>query len=269
MRKVIAAYSLVLLANALVAQTAPRTTLSPSGRNAAPSGRNASPSSSQERQAAQQRSPQSGQRTTARPSPENQPVMAPRLPQVAPPLYYGQSNSRPNTTARGTASTAKKGKAQETVPIQWLTLEQAVEKSKTEKRKIYVDVYTDWCSWCKHMDSTTFVDPSVARYLNEHFYPVKFNAEQQQEIVFKDKTYQFKKSTGSRGLHELTAEWLGNRLSYPTSIFLDEQLNLIQPVPNYQEPAKMETILHYFGTNSHLRTPWESYERNFVPSKEK
>ncbi|HRG07218.1 MAG TPA: DUF255 domain-containing protein, partial [Cyclobacteriaceae bacterium] len=43
--------------------------------------------------------------------------------------------------------------------VKWITFEEAVEKSKTEKRKIFIDVYTDWCGWCKVMDKNTFTDP--------------------------------------------------------------------------------------------------------------
>lgn len=187
-------------------------------------------------------------------------------------------NSRPATYAPPTNGSATKGisngssqkattlKPAERGVVNWMTLEQALEKSKTEKRKIFVDMYTDWCGWCKHMDSTTFVDAKVARYLNEHFYPVKFNAEQEKDIVFKDKVYKFKKS-GSRGYHELAALWLNNRLSFPTVVFLDETQQLIQPVPGYQEANKMEAIINYFGSDSHKKTPWESYEKNFAPKR--
>lgn len=157
-------------------------------------------------------------------------------------------------------------KAVERVTINWMTLEEAMEKSKTEKRKIFVDVYTTWCGWCKHMDSTTFVNGAVARYLNDHYYPVKFNAEQQNDIVFKDKTYHFKKS-GTRGHHELAAEWLNNRLTFPTVVFLDENMTLIQPLAGYQDANKMEAIINYFGTDSHKKVPWESYEKKFVPQQ--
>ena len=157
-------------------------------------------------------------------------------------------------------------KPDERVTINWMTLEEAMEKNKTEKRKIFVDVYTTWCGWCKHMDSTTFVNGAVAKYLNEHYYPVKFNAEQQNDIVFKDKTYHFKKS-GNRGHHELAAEWLNNRLTFPTVVFLDENLTLIQPLAGYQDANKMEAIINYFGTDSHKKVPWESYEKKFVPQQ--
>ena len=45
--------------------------------------------------------------------------------------------------------------------IQWITWEQLAEKSKKEKRKVVVDVYTDWCGWCKRMDASTFSQPQT------------------------------------------------------------------------------------------------------------
>jgi thioredoxin-related protein len=176
-------------------------------------------------------------------------------------------NSGSGLTARsaGTTGSLKAPslkKSPEAGKVNWMTLEQAVERNKTEKRKIFIDVMTDWCGWCKRMDSTTFVNPAVANYLNEHYYPVKFNAEQQQDIVFNGKTYHFKRN-GLRGYHELAAEWLNNRLSFPTTVFLDENQTLIQPLPGYQDATKMEAIINYFGGDNHKKTPWESYERNF------
>jgi uncharacterized protein YyaL (SSP411 family) len=73
--------------------------------------------------------------------------------------------------------------------VEWMSFEQALEAQKIEKKKIFVDLYTDWCSWCKRMDKTTMKDPDIIRYLNSTFYPVKFNAEQETEIKFKGKTY--------------------------------------------------------------------------------
>ena len=130
--------------------------------------------------------------------------------------YNGNGTARTVTTP--VQKTVSVKPPAEPVKINWMTLEEALEKSKTEKRKIFVDVMTDWCGWCKRMDETTFTDPAVAQYLNEHFYAVKFNAEQTNDIVFQNKTYHFKSSNG-RGYHELAAEWLNNRLSFPTSVF--------------------------------------------------
>ena len=38
-------------------------------------------------------------------------------------------------------------------------------------RKYFIDVYTDWCGWCKKMDKDTFQNPEVAAYMaNELLY---------------------------------------------------------------------------------------------------
>jgi thiol-disulfide isomerase/thioredoxin len=46
-----------------------------------------------------------------------------------------------------------------------------------EKKLIFVDAYTDWCSWCKVMDNETFSDPEVAKFMNDKFVPVKYEME--------------------------------------------------------------------------------------------
>lgn len=199
----------------------------------------------------------------------------PKAPAPRPARPADNVSSRPATyappptghlNAKGNSHTPSANKAKsvtnEPIAIQWMTIEQALEKSKTEKKKIFVDLYTDWCRWCKYMDSTTFVNPNIAIYLNEHYYPVKFNAEQEHDIVFKDKTYKFKKGR-PKGYHELAGFWLNNKLSFPTIVFLDENQQVLQSIAGYQEVRKMEAIITYFGSDSHKKIPWESYEKNF------
>ena len=148
--------------------------------------------------------------------------------------------------------------------INWLTWEEAVEHSKTQKKKLLVDVYTEWCGWCKRMDAATFQQPQIAKYVNEHFYAIKFDAEQKEDIVFNGRTFKFIKN-GRRGYHELAAEITRGRLSFPTIVFLDENLNVIQPVPGYKDPDQFEQIITYFGRNEHTKTPWETYQKGYHP----
>lgn len=148
--------------------------------------------------------------------------------------------------------------------IEWLSWEEALAKSAVNKKKIIVDVYTDWCGWCKRMDASTFQEPHIADYVNEHFYAVRFDAEQKEDIVFQGKTYSFVKN-GRRGYHELAAEITRGRLSYPTIVFLDEEQRVIQPVPGYKSAEQFEQIITYFGRNEHQKTPWETYQSSYQP----
>lgn len=146
----------------------------------------------------------------------------------------------------------------ETGEVKWYTIEQAQELMKKEKRKIYIDVYTDWCGWCKVMERNTFSDPKIAELLNTEYYAVKLNAEGKDDIVFKDRTFKYVEQ-GRSGYHELAAALLNGKLSYPTSVFLDENLNLIQPLAGYMAPEKLEPILTYLGEDIYKKQTWEEY----------
>jgi thioredoxin-related protein len=145
--------------------------------------------------------------------------------------------------------------------IRWYTLEEAIELNKVEKRKIVIDLYTDWCGWCKVMEQNTFNDPKVINYINKRFYPVKFNAERKESVRFNDKMYNYINS-GRRGYNALALELSGGRLSFPSVIFLDEDQNIIQAIQGYIEPEKFIKIMHYFGENKYQSIPWSVYTRD-------
>lgn len=147
-------------------------------------------------------------------------------------------------------------------PIEWLTMEEALERCKTEPRKLVIDVFTDWCGWCKRMDATTFKNPVVAQVISQHYYAVKFDAESKKDIIFNGTVYKFVPN-GSRGHHELAAALLQGRMGYPTIVFLDEKLNLIQPISGYRKASELDPILNYFGANYYLSVPWEQFMQEY------
>jgi len=146
--------------------------------------------------------------------------------------------------------------------VQWLSWEEAMEKNKVEKRKFVVDVYTDWCGWCKKMDKATFQNDKIARYINEHYYAIKMDGESKKEIVFQDKVYKYQRS-GRRGYHELPAALMQGRMSYPTVVFLDETASVIQAIPGFQSADNFELIMTYFAGDHYKTTPWKAYQRSY------
>ncbi len=140
--------------------------------------------------------------------------------------------------------------------IQWVSFEDAVASNSKSPKKIFVDMYTHWCGWCKRMDATTFEDPAVASYMNKHFYPVKFNAETKDSIYFKDKYFQYKPEYKS---NELAAILMNGKMSYPTSVYLDGESNLIGPVPGYLTAEQFLPVLRYFAEDIYKTTQWDDY----------
>ncbi len=149
--------------------------------------------------------------------------------------------------------------------VEWLSWEEAMELSKTEKRKIMIDVYTDWCGWCKQMEKVTFNSTSVAGYLNDNYYPVKFDAESKKTLNYNGKEYKYIKR-GRNGYHELAAELLRGKLSFPTVVILDENANMIQPIPGFQDAKTFEMVMKFFAEDHFKNTPWPKFAREFQPA---
>lgn len=188
---------------------------------------------------------------------------------LALPLFYTActSNKTPtatavadNTSVAVEAATAKTPtpKAKEaSAKIQWLTIEQAAARMEKEPRKMVIDVYTDWCGWCKKMDKETFTDSEVAELVNKHYYAVKLNAEGKEPITLKGQTFNFKTEYKA---HELAVALLQGQMSFPTTVYLDEKMNMLAPVPGYLDADNFSKILRYFGENHHQSMNFQEYE---------
>ena len=145
--------------------------------------------------------------------------------------------------------------------INWLSWDEAAKLAETDKnpKKIFIDVYTDWCGWCKKMDKDTFQNPEVAEYMSKNYYMVKLDGEGKEPIEFRGKTFKFVPS-GRNGYHEFAAALMQGKMSYPTTIFLDEQMNMLSPVPGYQKPGPFLKIAKYFGEDIHKEKDWNTYD---------
>lgn len=147
--------------------------------------------------------------------------------------------------------------------LKWMSIEEAEAACKKKPRKIFVDVYTSWCGWCKKMDETTFRDSLVMQYANEKFYAVKLNAETRDNIIFRDKVFHF--NAGLKA-HELAALLLNGELSYPGIAFLDEKLQPLQTHGGYADARQFNTLLHYFGENAYRKKKsLNDFSREFKP----
>lgn len=127
-------------------------------------------------------------------------------------------------------------KAKENKKINWVSIEEAERLTKEAPRKIFVDVYTDWCGWCKRMDATTFTDEAVVDYVNEHYYAVKLNAESKENISLK--------GMNTNGI-ELSRSF--KVTGYPTIVFIDETFQRVTPVAGYRKAAEFRDILKQFN----------------------
>ncbi|HYV91199.1 MAG TPA: DUF255 domain-containing protein [Chitinophagales bacterium] len=146
--------------------------------------------------------------------------------------------------------------AQAPTGINWMSISEAEKLAKENPKKILVDVYTDWCGWCKRLDATTYKDPKIVEYINKNFYAVKFNAEAKEDITFKGSKYSY---DAGRRVNGLSAIMMGNSTGYPTTTFLGENLDVLSNIPGYQNTEMMNNILHFFGDGAYLKMTWDQY----------
>ncbi len=148
--------------------------------------------------------------------------------------------------------------------IQWHSPEDVDELLKKEKRPLLIDIYTDWCTWCRHMNKTTFSQASIINYINSNFYAVKFNAETLDTVKFRGKTY-INRRVGRRPTNDLAIKLLDNKLSYPSLVYFDINGNKTV-VPGYKEPKDLEYFLVYFAENVGRNSSLDNFVINYMYS---
>lgn len=154
--------------------------------------------------------------------------------------------------------------------VNWMTMNQALEAQKENPKKILIKFYTDWCSMCKRMDRDTFNHPEIAKYINENYYAVKFNAEGNEEVNFEGKTFanpHHNSNEKSRGrVRHQFAQYM-NITAYPSTVFLDNDKNLITGLVGYFEAIDVEPYLALVATEKYkevkTQEDWEAYRSKF------
>ncbi len=147
-----------------------------------------------------------------------------------------------------------------TTGINWITWEEAIALNQKSPKKIVVDVFTDWCGWCKKMDKGAFMDPAVAAYVNEKFYAVKLNAEQRADILFNTEVFKFVPSeTGRGGVHALAYALLDGKMGYPSMVYLNEKYERIMISPGFKESPDMMKELKFAAEELYSKTTWEQF----------
>lgn len=148
--------------------------------------------------------------------------------------------------------------------IKWYSFEEAYQLNKKKPKKVFVDVYTDWCGWCKKMDAETFANPVIAKYMQKHFYCVKLNAELKDTIVLDGVKFINPNPSSRRSTHQLANELLRDKMSYPSYVFLNDKGNYLTMVAGYQAAENFEMIIHYFGDDAYLKQTFDVYKTSFV-----
>lgn len=158
---------------------------------------------------------------------------------------------------------------QSNAQIKWMTMNQALEAQSKNPKKIFMDVYTDWCGPCKMLDKNTFSNKRLIRYVNKNYYSVKFDGEGTESITYKDFTYtnpNHQPERKGRNTQHFFADALRIN-AYPSLVFFDENGELIQALPGYKSAQELELFLRMIATDRYknitTEQAWVDYQESF------
>jgi len=135
--------------------------------------------------------------------------------------------------------------------LAWNELEPALAEAKRANKPLLVDVYTDWCGWCRRMDKTTYGNADVRDYVAKSFVPARVNAEDDVRRATYD---------GEERTYRQFAD--GFRITgYPTTLFLAPDGTLITQLPGYVKPQTFLTVLRYVAEGHYRTRSWDAFSR--------
>lgn len=123
--------------------------------------------------------------------------------------------------------------------INWLSYKEGKAIADSRQKKTLIFFTAEWCAYCGKMDNETFKNPSVIRYINSHFIPVKVDFDRDNETA---------SLFGVRGLPDL---W-----------FVSESGETISHRPGYISADTLLPLLKYVATNSYQKMPFSQFVKN-------
>jgi len=137
-------------------------------------------------------------------------------------------------------------------PVTWRGWNEGLAAAAGGTKPVIVDVYTDWCGWCKRMDKDVYARADVSEYLNQHFVMVRLNAEGSERVTYAGHTMTARALAGG---FEVTG--------YPTMIFLKADGTHLVNVPGYVPADQFLKLVRYIGDGHMDRgVSWEEYSRS-------
>lgn len=118
----------------------------------------------------------------------------------------------------------------------WRDWDAGFAEARGSGRMVLVDVYTDWCGWCRRMDRDVYSRADVRDYLARTFVPIRLNAESDAPARYQGRA--------------TTARGLATRFrvtGYPTTIFLRANGEHLANVPGYVPADRFLLLLKFVG----------------------
>ncbi len=131
----------------------------------------------------------------------------------------------------------------------WRSPGAGLDYARSMHVKVMVDVYADWCKWCKKLDADVYTDPALMSYLEHHFILVKLNAESTAEFFY----------NGQQTTEQAWARAFGIK-GLPTILFLDGDGKLVHSWSGYLGAPGFLTRAKFVAEEQYETMSWEEFK---------
>ena len=122
--------------------------------------------------------------------------------------------------------------------INWISFEELDSALQVEKRPVFIEFTTSWCTYCKKMDEEVFTNHEVATILNQEYYAIQFDAESDMIVHFDGTDFSKKEALKNHEMALALAARNG-QFTPPVLIFLDEEFQVNERVFSYQSKKRL------------------------------
>jgi thioredoxin-related protein len=161
--------------------------------------------------------------------------------------------------------------------VEWHSFDEGIEAAGTQGKHIMVDVYTDWCGWCKKLEKETYADYAVREVLSESYISVKLKGDSGKKLKVKGQSAQYGSQTllqfvptEEAGISEqnLTRSVL-KITGFPTILFLAPDGRMITKLPGFHNARSFVNIINYIKDDLYEVMTFDDYLKSLERAEDK
>lgn len=133
--------------------------------------------------------------------------------------------------------------------LKWKNFNNGFAEAKKTNKKIMLDVYTDWCKWCKTLDTEVYGNDEVSEYLNKQYVVVKYNPESTEKAIYKDTLYSGQEIAQMFGVS-----------GYPKILFFEPNGDFINYLDGFVPADKFLPVIKFIGEEYYKKMSWKDYQ---------
>ncbi|HOP29322.1 MAG TPA: thioredoxin fold domain-containing protein [Spirochaetota bacterium] len=136
------------------------------------------------------------------------------------------------------------------MPVKWYGITEGMNKAEKEGKSIIMYFYTDWCVYCKKMESQIFSDPDISAFMNEKYVSIRINPERDRETI----AVMGQNLTPSQFMGQIGAS------GFPTTMFWDKKQKPLTVLPGYTEKETFLSVISYIDDECYSKNiPLDNY----------